>query len=578
MFDETTASEILENPRNKHKIESVKRQESQLRVFTEDMTKSELKSESYYAELLASIKSKSEKKFDRVMQFARYPLPIVQSSDSVLNDFFKVFEGKNRYFKNNGDRDLTRLDDWVSEFKPAQWIEENAKDVFKSKPCSFVVVDVDEKGKPYLILVDSERIHDAEIMNEKGELKYIAFIHSQKKHETKVNVITTFYSFYDEYTYFVFSKDSDEDNFVKVSEQKRMNPFPPGKAFIATPSNSKNEFKRRVAFTKSLSLMEDYTVFDIYRNYVDHYAPFPVTESPKKKCPNPSCQNGAVAKQVVVDVRKGTEETVWSTCQACGGKDDGAHIGPGTHIGINVKATKDANDGSGVFRMIFPETSALEYVPKKLEKIELEIRYKTVGVNNLMEKEAMNEIQVKGSFTSMESILLRTKKELDELYKWIVEAVGNTFYKNLTINVEANFGTEFYLVSEDDLQSRYLKAKEAGLPFEEILMIYLQLIETKYKGNPTKIERQKMLIQLDPLPLYSNEEAMIMREKNAIDDFDFSMKINFLNFISKFELENAPITQFGLELEPYQRIEKISETLIIYNNEKIKSKQPPTSE
>jgi len=110
---------------------------------------------------------------------------------------------------------------------------------------------------------------------------------------------------------------------------------------------------------------------------------------------------------------------------------------------------------------------------------------------------------------------------------------------------------------------------------EELLMIYTQLIETKYKGNGTKIERQKMLLQLDPLPLYSTADAFNLKDKGLIDDFDLTLKINFLNFIAKFEAENAPITSFGFNLEPYQRIEKIKQTLNHYTNEKIQSKQTP---
>ena len=66
--------------------------------------------------------------------------------------------------------------------------------------------------------------------------------------------------------------------------------------------------------------------------------------------------------------------------------------------------------------------------------------------------EAMNQMQLKGSFASMESVLLRTKDELDKLYKWIVKTAGNLYYKNLDIRIDANFGTEFYLISEDSLR------------------------------------------------------------------------------------------------------------------------------
>lgn len=574
ILDEQTAKDVIKNPRSSKEINSVKKQESQFRVFTEDMSDDELKGETYWNNLMVQMKKRSNKKFDRVIEFARYPLPVVQLSDSILNEYYRVFDGKNRYFNVNGDRDIHLLDEWIVKNQPEKWIEMHGRQVFKNKPNSFVVVDRNTtNGNPSLIYVDSERLVDAVFKDQEGNLEYICFIHSKKKHETKSKVITTFYSVYDDLKYYVFSKDSDSDSYIKVIDVEHGVGYCPAKSFIKTPSNSKNFFKRRIAFTSALSKMEDWTMFDIFRNYVDYYAPFPVTEAPRKKCANDLCKSGKV-EEVIEDPKTGDSTSTWSVCPACEGvADGGQHIMPGTNIGIKVQSDKSANDGSGVFKMIFPETDKMKYIPEKLDDMEVEIRHKTIGINNLTTNEAMNELQVKGSFASMESVLIRVKDELDVVYKWVVKTAGLLIYTDLDASVEANFGTEFYLINEEDLQKRYKEAKSIGLPMEELLMIYTQLIETKYKGNNEKIERQKMILQLDPLPLYSNSEVIEMKEKNIIDSFDLSLKMNFLNFITKFENENAPVTEFGMNLDPWKRIEKIRETLNIYNNETIQSKQ-----
>lgn len=571
ILNETTAMDTIKNPKSKTEIQGAKDQESQLRVFTEDMSITELGSESYWNEMMVKMKKRSDKKFDRVIQFARYPLPVVQLCDSVLNEFFRVFEGKNRYFNTDGDRDLERLDQWIKEAKPAKWIENHAKQVFKNKPNSFVVIDRDANGIPYLVYVDSKRLIDAKFKDDKGNLEYISFIHSQKKHETKPDVITTFFSVYDSQTYFVYSRDSDSEGIFKVSEVEHGIGYCPAKSFITTPSNQKNNFKRRVAFTSALSKLEDWTMFDIFRNYVDHYAPFPITEAPARKCPNPDCQDGKVSEEVIIDVATGAGKTIWHDCTACGGADGGQHIFPGTHIGIKVEKDKGFNDGSGVFKMIFPDVDKLKYIPEKLDDIELEVRFKVVGVNN-MTSEAFNELQVKGSFASMESILLRTKAEMDELYIFIVKTVARLLYKDIEINVEANFGTEFYLVSEEDLQKRFKTAKDIGLPVEEQLNIYKQIIETKYKGDGGKLQRVLMLLDLDPYPMNSIDECIKLKNESVLDDFQLSLKVNFLKFISKFENENTVITEFGKNLEYQQRIEIIQTTLDSYNQELIDSK------
>jgi hypothetical protein len=576
VLNETSAMDVIKNPKSKKEINAVKNQESQLRVFTEEMSEDELTIEPYWKDLLEKMKKRSDKKFPRVIQFARYPLPVVQISDSILNDFFKVYEGKNRYFHIDGDRDIERLSQWIKSENPAKWMEKYSKQVFKNKPNSFTVVDVDANGKPYLVYVDSDRLVDAKFKDDEGNLEYIAFVHSQKPHATDPNVITTFFSVYDEETYFVFSMDSNTNAYIKVSEHKHGIGWCPAKSFIKTTTNSKNRFKRRVAFSSGLSNLEDWTIFDIFRNYVDHYAPFPVTEAPKRKCPNADCQDGKVSEELTLDAATGETKLIWSDCQACGGSDGGQHIYPGTHIGIKVQSDKTQSDGSGVFKMIFPEVDKLKYVPEKLDDIEMDVRYKTVGVNN-MNSEAFNELQVKGSFASMESILLRTKSELDELFKWTIKTVGRLIYKNVELDIDVNFGTEFYLVSEDDLQKRYDEAKKIGLPLEEQLNLYKQLIETKYKGNQGKLQRDLMLLDLDPYSLNSIEECLKLQAAFVLDDHQLSAKVNFIKFISKFETENTIVTEFAKDLDYWKRIEIITQTLDSYNQELIDLKKKRVS-
>jgi hypothetical protein len=74
---------------------------------------------------------------------------------SVLNDFFKVFEGKT-VFNIDGDRDIQTLNQWVLKEKPAKWIEKFAKQVFKNKPNSFAVVDKDQDGAIWFLLIQTD--------------------------------------------------------------------------------------------------------------------------------------------------------------------------------------------------------------------------------------------------------------------------------------------------------------------------------------------------------------------------------------------------------------------------------------
>ncbi|MGB0896930.1 MAG: hypothetical protein ACPGRW_06380 [Flavobacteriaceae bacterium] len=558
------AREVLESPKNRTKIESVKRLESQLRVFTEAYSKEELSTEEYYNNvLLKGIEEKTESKYGRILKYFRYPLPTSQVADAILNDFFKVFYGKNRFFDVQADRDITRLKDWIVSENLEKWIEINIKDVFKNKPNSYVVVDV-ENSKPYLLNIDSSRLVDVSYNNKGGDLNYIAFLHSQTIDDSGDK--TTYYSVYCKEYYRVFSKHENQSSYILHAETPHNLDRCPARPFIGTAASDKNLLKRKVAFTESLSRLEDYTIFDVFRNYLDHYAPFPVTEAPEAPCQNNECVGGKVAVEQVVSPLTDEREIHWHDCKVCnGGKNKGAFVGPGLHIGIQVSEDKSTNDASGVFKMHFPDTESLKFIPEKLDTLAMEVKNGTIGVNGSVTNEAVNELQAKGGFESMESVLIRTKTELDNLYTWVVDVVGSLFYKNVDLSIEANYGTEFYLLTEAELQERFKQSKEIGLPIAEQIELYIQLVETKYRGNTAKIQRQKMLLMLDPLPLTTSKEALELSAMGVISDDVLTMKINFLNLISKFEVENGSISNFGIALELPKRVEAIKNTLLKYN-------------
>lgn len=576
MLSDTQAKELIDSPKNASLIQAAKTTESKLRVFTEALDKQELSKEVYWANLLTMMKNRSSKKFDRVVEFLRYPLPVVQLSESVLSEYYRVFTGKNRYFGYEANRNTPLLDEWQKETDLAKWIEAHAKDVLKNQPCSFVVIDADNENKPYPILVTSDRLVDAGFKDKDGQLSYIVFVHSTEIDPNDEDNILINYAIYDDECFRVLQKNENTNVITEIANKKHNIGYCPAHAFIKSLSNSKNPFKRKSVFDGAVSKLEDYTLFDCYRNYVDHYAPFPITEAPENPCANPECMDGKVPREVIDQTAPRGFRNIWETCKVCDGGDKGENIMPGTHLGIKVNQDPKMNDGSGVFRMIFPETDKLDYVPKKLENLETEIRYKTVGVNDMVTKEAINELQAKGSFSSMESVLLRAKDELDYIYKWALKTIGRLIYQDLDIKVEANFGTEFYLVTEDDLQKRYQMAKDSGLPAEELRNIYTQIVETKYRGNPAKLKRQKMILDVDPLPTYSLEDCINMKKEGVIDDFEFSLKVNFLNFIAKFESKNAPIIQFGLSLEYWNRVDIIKSTIMQYNQELLAEKAART--
>ena len=558
---------LLKKPSNSENIVEGRKYESRLRLYTETKFEKDLSKEtswSEYKKFLMDILSKA--KYDKIMKFIQFPLPVVDITESILSDIYKVFEARNRYFSTEikSSTDKANIQPLLIELAYEKWIENHGKQVIKNKPNSIVVLDKDEEGKTYPILVESDRIRDYHIDYDsefKGQLKYVSFLHSEEMVGDKK---ITYIAFYDAETYRVFETEDNVD-FTLVTEQPHTAGYCPAIFFVKHHLNETNEYNRKIPFSNSITKLQEWQVFDTYKFYADHYAPFPIIEAPKEKCSVPNCNDGVivweeeyVADGQVKNRKKHTE------CPRCKSRD---LIGPGTVVRIEPKMDKDDPSESGVFKVMDSPVDSLEYVEDKLQSIEANIKLKTVGIDSVIDDQAINEDQVQSTYESRINVLLKLKENFDHLYKWMTITTAKLFNPSVEIHVHANFGTEFYLLTEDDLHKKFETAKKIGLPETEVDMIYKQLIDTKYKGNPSKINRSMIVKYLDPMPFANKLEAKASLDAQLLSEEDYQFKLQLVNLIDRFEMEQAPLVAFGENLDPWAKIQKIKEILKSYINE-----------
>lgn len=564
LYEQNQIPELLKNPKQEKQIAKARRIESLLRVLTEPKEKAEAEREAGYKDWIKFIETIfSKERADRVKDFVLFPLSAVDITESILNDLYKVFDARNTFFDfETKKEDGKKLKFAIEQINPVRWIAEYGKKVLKNQPNLIVVIDKDKDGNPYLLPISTTRLIDCSV-NVDGTLDYVAFTHSIEKNG---DVETKRVAFYDSEAYYVFKENDGEYTLDEELTNTHDAGVCPARMFLSDQLDSKDCFNRRIPFSSSLSKLKEWQYFDTYKFYADHYASFPVIEKVENTCEMEGCTSGILTydHEVIID-RESTFETRTKDCPACSKKEV---LGPGVLIEIPAKQTKDDPDSAGVFRMISPETSSLEYLQRKLEQIEVSIKQKTVGIDGIIAKEAINEMQMKGSFESKQNVLLKIKTNLDELYKWIVTTTAKLLNgEDVEISVNANFGTEFYLLTEAELQDRYKTGKDSGLPVEELDLIYEQIIATKYKGNPAKLGRLEIINLIDPLPHESIEQAIKKHQIGLLTDDELYMKGRLLSLIARFELEQAPLMEFGKKTELKAKIKKIKEILNKYINE-----------
>lgn len=567
------AVEILKKPKSKSLIAKGKVYESRLRMYTEPLEEEDLKKELAWKRFDTFLKNVlSEKKHKRIKDFIRYPLTAVDISESTLTDIYKVFDASNAYFNYETDKEKeVKLEASIEMLNIIEFIKFNGKQVLKNKPNTFVVLDKDDKGEEYFLTIDNDRIEDFSF-NENGDVEYIVFCHSETKND-KDEIETRFSIYCDEY-YRVFLKKGD--TFVNETENPHNIGQCPARMFMSDEVSTNDPFNKRVPLTSVLSKIEEWQIFDIYQFYVNHYGPFPIIERAEENCSVEGCTSGVIPKEeTYYEDEILRSRTIFSKCPSC---SDKSMIGPGTIVEIPATHDKDDPNGAGILKMISPSVENLKYIQDKQNAVEDYIYLKTVGANTLLDSEAVNKLQVKGSFETRKGVLMKLKPNLDNLYKWMITILAKSINgKASNIFVHADFGTEFHLTTEEEIQKRYSTAKSNGMPEVEIDTIYMQLIETKYKSNPLMTERMWIIKMLDSCPHDNFDMKSKKYQAGLISEEEYHISSRILSFVERFEVENTDLVSFGKLLPLREKLSKILIEFKNYANEYISTKPPQGS-
>ena len=545
--------------KNKTKVQQASKYESRLRVVTSPMFINDLQKETGWTEIKDLISARLvDGKSDNVVDFFEYPLPITLTSKEISDHLDKVFDSRNANFST--EYSSISFEDAATEFlaqiKPMKFIRKNTRHVLANAPCSIVVIDFDQDGNPLLYLLDISNVENIELESY-NKIKSITFLHSKY---TQNGTHYKLYATYDSERYLV--ERYDGTTYTTITDEEHSLGECPATFFIGKPLNKANPIQRWSPFGPMLGVMSEIVQFDCYKRVIKHYNPFPYIEHPTFSCSNEECEGGVIRKPVYKD---GTQiDTTTEACTVCAGQSD--FMGPGTTLEIEPADRKDEMDTRGMFRMIFPETTNLEWLTSEEERLLGVIKKSATGHDDVMPNNAVNSDQVSAVLDNKKKPLLDISILLSDLYQWIVETSIKLQFK-ADVKTFANFGTEFYLMTQNQLQKLFEEAKAAGMPEFEIDEIYKTLVHTKYRNDPQKLERALLLNTLNPAPYDNMEQAIVKRENNILTQEQLVIKGNFNRFINRFEADNGSIIFFGKE-RPYDiRVNNIYEQLKMYANE-----------
>jgi len=502
-------------------------------------------------------------KFAIFVSLFRFPTPIVSLSDTIFKELERVFDGRNPSF----DYEFTDAElktDW-QQYKKAHGDNEvwrkKGWDAVKTKINSVLVVDLPKEQttefpEPYFYWLGIENVIDFGYVNDK--LDYLIF----RQADGKIAV-------FDDETMSVYeTNDQGQITDAEPESVEHGLGFCPARFFWTTELNQKTPELKKSPISAQLADMDWALFFSISKRHLDLYAPYPIYSAYEADCDFENSETGDYCDGGYL---RGDDENykVLRTggvqqCPVCSEK---RLPGVGSFIEVPIP-TKDSPDLRNPVSITTIDKGSLDYNVEEVARLNAKIYSGSVGVGGDMQaKQSINEMQVAANFESKVSVLNSLKDNIEAAIKFVDDTRCRLRYGDRYLGNHISMGTEFYLYSIDVLYKQYQQAKTNGAPSAELDLLSEQIIATEHRNNPSKIQRMRVLKQIEPYRHFTLDELLKLNDKELINKDLLKVKINFNTFVDRFERENTNIVEFGMQLDPAKKIKIITDKFKEYVRE-----------
>jgi hypothetical protein len=505
-------------------------------------------------------------KFETFKTLFRFPVITNEVLDVAYDKLSRIFEGRNPAFSYQFTSTEQR-DDW--EWYRQERLHEQSVwqtkgfDFFKTQINSVLIVDLPEEQdasdrfpQPYFYWLPIRDVMDFEADPTTGQMRYIIF----RQDDGKVAV------FDDEYRR-VFKSDGGNIGEM-VMEVRHDLGYCPARFFWDEPLSLDKPDIKKSPVTKELDRLDWYLFFSISKRHLDTYGSYPIYWGYEQSCDYHNDENGDYCDGGFLKDKHGhwhyDNNGLMVPCPICSQK---RITGAGSFVEVPVPMDGQP-DLSNPVGMLSVDRSSLDYNGEEEKRLRMDIITAIVGQQEeITQREAFNEQQVKAGFESVTTVLNRVKKGFESAQKWVDDTVCRERYGTGFISSSISYGTEFFLFTSDQLRERYKSAKEAGMSESDLDALMQQIIETEYRNNPLQMQRMIILGDLEPYRHLTRDEVQGLYDKSLVSIEELLIKLNFADFIKRFERENMNIITFGENIDYDKKIDTIKERLMEYARE-----------
>lgn len=508
----------------------------------------------------------------------RYPVKTNEVTGICFDKLSRIFDGRNPAF-NYQFVNSEQREDW-EEYRqsklnePAVW-QTKGWEFFKTEINSVLIVDVAPEQttdfpEPYFywLPIDDVITYDADPTT--GQMRFIIF-----RQRGKIVVL-------DDASYRVW--DDPKNTGMIDGEPLLENPhdlgYCPARFFWNESISLDDPDVKASPLSGELESLDWFEFFHISKRQLDLMGAYPILSGYEQSCDFSNAENGDYCDGGFLRDKQGHYKLDMAgtlmRCPKCGNK---RIVGPGSFVEIPVpNADENQPDLRNPVQMLTVDRDALDYNVEEQNRLREEIITAVVGQEEIItNRDAFNEQQVQANFENVTTVLNRVKKGFEAAQQWVDETVCRLRYGSYFVSAKVNYGTQFYLYSVDELRQQYKAAKEAGASESELDVLQNSILETEYRNDPTQLRRMLVLAELEPYRHLTRSEATELYGKNLISEQDLRIKLNFSNFVRRFERENTNILEFGSAIPYAKKIETILAEFAKYANEQAPA-QPAVTE
>lgn len=504
-------------------------------------------------------------KFKIFRQLFRYPVKTNEICDTIFDKLSRIFDGRNPAFDYQF-KTTEQRDDWdwyrTEELhEPAVW-QTKGWEFFKTEINSVLICDLPEEQdpadrypQPYFYWLPIASVINFKA-KDNGQMRWIIF----RQDGDRIAVM-------DDETMRVFRKDGGDNVGELLIERRHDLGYCPARFFWTQPIDLHCPNVKQSPLTKMLDALDWFLFYSISKRHLDLYGSYPIYSGYEQACDYSNELNGDYCDGGYLKDKQGRyifdSAGLLMPCPKCGQK---RIIGAGSFVEVPIPA-ENQPDLRNPVQMLAVDRNSLDYTREEEVRLREAIITSVCGqAEEVTQRDALNEQQIKANFESQSNVLNRIKKGFEAAQKWVDETICRLRYGDMFLSASINYGTEFFLFSTDELREQYKTAKGSGSSEAELDAMLDKIIESEYRTNPTELQRMQTLADIEPYRHLTLQEVVEMGDKGIISREDVLLKLNFAALIKRFERENINILEFGSAL-PYERkIEIINQTLRGYIN------------